>query len=79
MVSTATARQHGTTAQLGAAHRITGGLAGGVVFGLMMQSMDMLGMVAMLVSSESVAVGWGVHLAISAVVGASTARWQRRA
>jgi uncharacterized membrane protein YagU involved in acid resistance len=49
---------------------IAGGLAGGVAFGVMMQMMDMLPMVAMLVGSESVAVGWVVHLGISAVLGA---------
>lgn len=46
-----------------------GGLVGGVVFGIMMQMMGMIPMVAMLVGSESVAVGWGVHLAISVVFG----------
>jgi hypothetical protein len=49
---------------------IVGGLAGGAVFGLMMQMMDMIPMVAMLVGSESVAVGWLVHLVISAALGA---------
>jgi hypothetical protein len=45
------------------------GLVGGVAFGVLMQAMDMLGMVAMLVGSTSVAVGWLVHLAISAFLG----------
>lgn len=49
---------------------IVGGLAGGIVFGVLMQMMDMLPMVAMMVGSESVAVGWVVHLAISAGLGA---------
>jgi len=48
---------------------IIGGLLGGVLFGVMMQAMGMLEMVAMLAGSESVAVGWIVHLAISAVFG----------
>lgn len=48
---------------------ITGGLLGGVLFGAMMQMMGMMGMVAMLVGSEAVGVGWIVHLAISAVFG----------
>ncbi len=47
-----------------------GGLAGGLVFGAMMQMMDMIPMVAMLVGSNLVAVGWLVHLGISAVLGA---------
>jgi predicted lipid-binding transport protein (Tim44 family) len=49
---------------------IVGGLAGGVVFGMLMQMMDMIPMVAMLVGSESIAVGWLVHLGISAALGA---------
>jgi uncharacterized membrane protein YagU involved in acid resistance len=48
---------------------IAGGLLGGVLFGVMMAAMGMLGMVAMLVGSESTAVGWLVHLAISALFG----------
>jgi uncharacterized membrane protein YagU involved in acid resistance len=47
-----------------------GGLIGGAAFGAMMQAFGMLPMVAMLVGSESVAVGWGVHLAISLGLGA---------
>lgn len=58
---------------------IVGGLAGGVVFGVLMQMMDMIPMVAKLVGSDSMAVGWLVHLAISAFIGASFAvllgRW----
>lgn len=49
---------------------IAGGLAGGIVFGILMQAWEMLPMVAMLVDSESVAVGWLVHLLISALFGA---------
>ncbi len=47
-----------------------GGVLGGLVFGAMMQVMDMIPMVAMLVDSESLAVGWAVHLAISLLLGA---------
>lgn len=46
-----------------------GGLVGGIVFGLMMQMMGMLEMVAGLVGRESVAIGWGVRLGISALFG----------
>ncbi len=46
-----------------------GGLAGGLLFGAMMQLTGAIPMVAMLVGSESVAVGWAVHLAISVVLG----------
>jgi len=46
------------------------GLAGGVVFGVMMGAMGMLPMVAGLVGSSSPVVGAIVHLAISAIIGA---------
>ena len=49
---------------------IAGGLVGGVMFGILMQMMDMIPMVAMLVGSESLAVGWLVHLFNSALFGA---------
>lgn len=49
---------------------VLAGLAGGVVFGLMMQMMGMMPMVAMLVGSQSAGVGWIVHLSISAIIGA---------
>ncbi len=52
---------------------IAGGLVGGVAFGIMMQAMDMIPMVADLVDSKSTAVGWIVHLAISAFVGVTFA------
>jgi uncharacterized membrane protein YagU involved in acid resistance len=48
---------------------ILGGLAGGMVFGMMMQMMGAIPTIAKLVGSDSVAVGWLVHLAISAVLG----------
>ncbi len=52
-------------------HGVVGGLTGGVVFGLMMQAFGMIPMVAMLVGSEAVAVGWIVHLVNSAILGAA--------
>lgn len=52
---------------------IGGGLAGGVVFGIMMQMMGMIPMIAMLVGSESVVVGWIVHLIIAAFIGVTFA------
>lgn len=48
---------------------ILASLAGGVVFGLMMQMMGSIPMIAGLVGSQSVAVGWVVHLVISAIFG----------
>lgn len=56
------------------------GLAGGLIFGMMMQlmsapmpdggSMPMMAMVAMVVKSGSIVVGWLYHLFNSAVIGA---------
>lgn len=62
---------HGATATLSTRliAGVAGGLAGGIVFGVLMQMMDMMGMVAMLVGSESIAVGWLVHLFNSALFG----------
>lgn len=45
------------------------GLGGGIVFGMMMAMMGMLPMVAMLAGSESAAVGFVVHMVISAGIG----------
>ncbi len=52
---------------------VAGGLAGGIVFGALMQMMGMMPMIAMLVGSGSPAVGWLVHLAISAFIGSTYA------
>ncbi len=56
---------------------IIAGLIGGLVFGMMMQmmktpdgKMPMMGMVAMVVGSKSLVVGWLYHLFNSAVIGA---------
>jgi hypothetical protein len=56
------------------------GIVGGIAFGIMMQmmsaptpeggSMPMMGMVAMVVGSQSIMVGWLYHLFNSAVIGA---------
>lgn len=48
---------------------IVGGLAGGAMFGALMHMMGMMGMIAGLVDSEAVGVGWVVHLAISVLFG----------
>lgn len=49
------------------------GAVGGVPFGMMMGMMGMLPMVAMLVGSESVAVGFIVHMIISVLTGVAFA------
>lgn len=46
------------------------GLAGGLVFGMMMAMMGMLPMVGMLIGAENAIVGFIVHMAISAFIGA---------
>lgn len=62
-----------STATHRAVYGVMGGLAGGLVFGILMQTMDMIPMVAQLVGSDSIPVGWMVHLAISSFIGASFA------
>lgn len=52
---------------------VIGGLAGGVVFGMMMAVMGMLPTIAGLVGSSSAAVGFLVHMVISAAIGAGFA------
>lgn len=51
-------------------HGALAGIAGGIVFGMLMAMMGMLPMVAMLVGSSSAGVGALVHLVISAGLGA---------
>src|SRR5437764_99665 len=81
-MATASATPHTAALPTRLVAGIAGGLAGGVVFGVLMQTMGMIAMVAMLVGSKSVAVGWLVHLAISAFIGATYAllfaRWATR-
>lgn len=52
---------------------VVAGLAGGVVFGIMMHLSGALLMVARLVDGQSVLIGWAVHMAISAFVGTTFA------
>lgn len=54
---------------------VVSGLTGGLVFGLIMQGFGMMPAVASLVRSESVAVGWLIHLIISAIAGLTFAWW----
>ena len=46
------------------------GLGGGLVFGMMMGMMGMLPMVARLVQQDNALAGFGVHMLISAFIGA---------
>jgi hypothetical protein len=54
--------------RLGTAGAVAG-LAGGLVFGILMAMMGMLPMIASLVGSQSAVVGFLVHMAISAFIG----------
>jgi len=67
-ISTATAAPTVVTTLI---RGVLGGIAGGMVFGMLMQMMGIMPMIAKLVGSESVIVGWLAHLAISAFIGAS--------
>jgi uncharacterized membrane protein YagU involved in acid resistance len=49
---------------------VVGGLAGGLVFGVMMAAMGMLPMVAALIGQSDAFVGFLVHMGISAAFGA---------
>ena len=46
-----------------------GGVAGGLVFGMLMAMVGMLPVVASMVGSDSAAVGFGVHMVISVLIG----------
>jgi uncharacterized membrane protein YagU involved in acid resistance len=52
---------------------IAGGLAGGLVFGAMMGMMGMLAMIGQMAGSSSAALGFAVHLLISAFIGGAFA------
>lgn len=61
---------------------VIGGLVGGALFGILMQMMGMIEMIAQLVGSTSLLMGWLVHLFNSALFGAIFAllvgRWADR-
>lgn len=48
---------------------MTGGVAGGAAFGVLMHISGVLPMAAGLVDEQSIAVDWVVHLSIAAVIG----------
>ncbi len=50
---------------------VLGGLAGGIVFGAMMAMMGMLSMIGQMAGAPSAALGFVVHLLISAFIGGS--------
>lgn len=73
MTTSITERQH-TIAGIGTeslVHGVVAGLVGGSVFGVQVAVGGMLPMVAQMVGSESVVVGFILHLIISAIIGAT--------
>lgn len=54
---------------MGVKRGILAGLAGGIVFGTMMQMMSMMPMIAGMFGSKSDLIGWMIHLMISSVFG----------
>jgi uncharacterized membrane protein YagU involved in acid resistance len=48
---------------------IVGGIIGGIIFGMLMQMMGMIQMISMMVGSESLVVGWILHMIISLIFG----------
>ena len=48
---------------------VVGGITGGLVFGLLMAMTGMLPMVASMAGSDSAAVGFGIHMVISVLIG----------
>lgn len=51
-------------------HGLYGSLLGGVIFGAVMGMMGMLPMIASMAGSQSATMGFGIHLVISAIIGA---------
>lgn len=52
---------------------VIGGIVGGIVFGLFMQLQGMMGMIASMMGSQSIFVGWVTHMGISIIFGLSFA------
>ncbi|AOM84082.1 hypothetical protein [Salisediminibacterium beveridgei] len=50
---------------------VIAGLTGGLIFGILMQMMGMIEMIAMMAGSSSLFVGWLIHMIISIVFGVS--------
>lgn len=73
MSATTPVARHPRTLPLHLGRRVAagaaGGVAGGLVFGMLMAIMGMLPMVASMVGSDSAAVGFGVHMVISVLIG----------
>jgi uncharacterized membrane protein YagU involved in acid resistance len=49
---------------------LIGGAVAGVLFGILMQMMGKISMIAMMMGSESLVVGWIIHMMISLIFGA---------
>lgn len=70
---TTTTRKAEVTTSSGFGRRVIagtlGGIAGGLVFGVLMLMMGMLPMIASMVGSTSAVVGFGIHMVISVGIG----------
>jgi uncharacterized membrane protein YagU involved in acid resistance len=49
---------------------LIGGVVAGVLFGILMQMMGKISMIAMMMGSDSLVVGWIIHMMISLIFGA---------
>jgi uncharacterized membrane protein YagU involved in acid resistance len=70
MATTAQQSRAGVTLRQRIVAGVVGGVAGGLVFGAIMAMMGMLPMVAMVVGSKSVLVGFVYHMFNSVIIGA---------
>jgi hypothetical protein len=48
---------------------VIGGIVAGIIFGIVMHMMGMIPMIASMMGSESVVVGWVIHMIISIIFG----------
>lgn len=48
---------------------VIGGIVAGIIFGIVMHMMGMIPMIASMMGSESVVVGWIIHMIISLIFG----------
>ncbi len=69
MATTLSATAPAQKARSSVSNGIVAGLGGGLIFGILMQMMGMISMIAMMMGSKSDLVGWLIHLMISAVFG----------
>ena len=69
MATTLSATAPAQKARSSVSNGIVAGLGGGLIFGILIQMMGMISMIAMMMGSKSDLVGWLIHLMISAIFG----------